>query len=110
MKKKTFVLDFFGEAVTLALTTEHYSADNTLAVEAIDVDEDEPFATITVNMGPLARPLLTDKNMAFVKNWSENGWVDDFLKAHPEIATPTDTTVDNGFVTARAWQFHPENF
>jgi hypothetical protein len=109
---KTFTVCAFGSTYQISLHAERYSHGGALAVEAVEETEygPEPFGTITTNIGVAVPGVGPETNLSFVKDWSENAWVNDFLIAHPEIATPTLVVAGLGYVKARLWEFHPENF
>lgn len=77
---KVYQVKCFGATYNIFLRPRSYT-DGTLAVEALEIDSDldpasvEPFAVLTSN---LCSPLQSDRE-AFLKTYSENSWVPDFV-------------------------------
>lgn len=60
---KTYKLEYYGKTYDLAPIISEYSYGKRLAIRLVDVDDNSPFAILTVN---IPNEKLTNKNCAFV--------------------------------------------
>lgn len=89
---KTFKLTAFGQTRDVVIQLHKYS-NGRPAIQLIDAEDGEPYATATVNIPDV---LLLD-NEVLVKDYSENEGVLDFLCKN-NIVTSTPNGVQSGFV------------
>jgi hypothetical protein len=89
---KTFKLTAFGQTRDVVIQLHKYS-NGRPAIQLIDAEDGEPYATATVNIPDV---LLLD-NEVLVKDYSENEGMLDFLCKN-NIVTPTQNGVQSGFV------------
>jgi hypothetical protein len=84
-----------------------YSGDR-IALRLISVDDQTPFATLTVNL-PEHNHLLEEGEF-FIKTWSENASVTSYLRESDTVFVNTGRKVEIGMnVTAEIWAFaNPE--
>jgi hypothetical protein len=84
-----------------------YSGDR-IALRLISVDDQTPFATLTVNL-PEHNHLLGEGEF-FIKTWSENASVISYLRKSDTVFINTERKVEIGHgVTAEIWAFaNPE--
>ena len=85
------------------LNTNNYGNDR-LAIEAICKDEGDRYGVLTVNI-PEA-PIADDE--IFVKDWSENVWVNQVLEQCPDLFEDTGRRQATGFTSAAVWKVKGE--
>ena len=99
---KTYTFNTLYSLEEVYLVKRAYTNDSSLAVQMICTDG-EPFTMVTVNLsGYGIEP--SAPNCAFVKSYSENEGMDEFLKAN-NIAHPTGKVVRLGFTTVKEFEF-----
>jgi len=96
---KVYQVECYGSTYNIFLRPRSYM-DGTLAVEALEInpeldpDSVEPFAVLTSN---LSSPLQSD-SQAFLKTYSENSWVPDFV-LNNKICEYTGIVQPSGYCT-----------
>ncbi len=92
-KLKSVTVTVLGEEHTITLKEEVYTANNRLAIVA--VEDGEPFAKVTANIPAKA----LGEGEFIIKDWAENVWVGQLLKEGLGIFEVC-YAFDTGFVTA----------
>lgn len=99
MKKLYNLTTTWGTTEKVYVRKDTYLMDGTLAVQLI-CEDSIPYATITRHVE--VKP--SKKNCAFIKSYSENAGIEEFLLAN-KIATPTGRTYTSGFVVLPEYEF-----
>ena len=89
----------WGTTEKVYLRKTSYQIDDTLAVQMISEDG-EPYTVITIHTDE--KP--SNKECAFVKNYSENTGIDEFLIKNG-IAEPSGRVVSSGYVEIPEFKF-----
>lgn len=98
-KYNTFKVDFLGETYELYFVAEKYADNKTLAVEAYDAEDGEPFTTLTVN---LRDPQQVRENHAF---FDVNNCTEDLLEQLIKLGLVEKD--ENGYKRQSGWVTYP---
>ncbi len=101
MKKYTVKTEWGTYDVTLK--KEAYHEPRTLAVQAVCIDDDEPFATLTVNLDGYTGAGLQSDTRAFVDT-NNCPWAEAFLRDNG-IARPTGIVMQSGYSKYPLYEF-----
>lgn len=93
-------LDYFSGAADLLLG--RYANNGALALTARDHEEGDPIATLSINLKKLPAP-----GCCWIKPWSENLGLEDWLQDHPELGKFTGRAAIAGFGMALEFQIEP---
>ena len=88
-------------SVKVRLWVGAYQDNGSLYIGLIDMQENEEFTDITVNMDESAR---LKPYCAAVKNYSENEGMERFIQKY-ELGKPTGKLIRSGYVTVPVYQF-----
>ncbi len=93
---------FMGVGIELKLIYRRKYSNGRTAIEAVSVEEDEPFGVLTVNVE--AADIADDE--IIVKTYSENEeWAPQVLAAFPENFIDTGRSVQTGWVSCPIYKF-----
>lgn len=90
----------WGFTAKVRIAIDKYVHDDALALRLVDAEDGSSFGIITTyleNTNP-------KQNHAFIKTWSENEGVEDFIVQN-EIGRPTGRVVRSGFVISPEYDF-----
>jgi hypothetical protein len=98
---RSVVIKAFGKELEVYLVKHKYP-NGRIAIAAIDLDDDEPWGTLSVNV-PDA-PLYEDE--IIIKNYSENHvWAMKVVEAFPEMFEETGLTARVGYRSCPVYKF-----
>jgi len=100
---KIFKLKKYGTTYSIQLTVASYFYGNNLAIEMIDLTDDdpEPWNTLTVNLDG-----SRDINCAFIDTNNNGNEILAWIIQHG-LATPTGHTARSGYIEYPEYRFNP---
>lgn len=103
MKQYTIETDY-GTYNDIAITTDHYRFDGSLAIELVSESEG-PFARLTVCLqDDLGLPYFLDEDEAFVDT-NNCPWAEEFIKEN-RLGKPTGRTARSGWCEYPLYKFN----
>lgn len=101
---KVFEISMFDEKYEITLTSERYNTDDSLAVIAWTVEDDE-IADMWADVTVWIHPLSNESPVAYVDTNNGSSWsIIDFLEGN-KIAKSTGMTASSGFCTYPLYEF-----
>lgn len=98
MEKKIYEIELYGKVWKLELKKGIYNTFSNLAIEAVNTEDGDPFAILTVNLGPL------EHGYAYIDT-NNCEWAPKFLKAN-KIAKDTGLEGHSGYCTYPLYKFN----